>query len=77
MVNKEKLSKMTLSELLTYKETVDVLHNYYDNLAKSTMGDYNDYMKNEYDMAIKEVNKYKDISYAIFEIMKERVEDVL
>lgn len=77
MINKDKINKMSMSELLTYREAAEMLHEYYDNVVKSTIGDYHGYMITEHNEALRETNKYKEILKDIFEIIKKKVDDIV
>ena len=74
--NKAKLRELPLTELLAYREAVQILFSHFDNQAKANTGMYDEYKKEDYAVAMKMAKKYQDIGMLVFEVIKEKVDNI-
>lgn len=74
--NKAKLEELPLTELLAYRDAVEILFSHYDNLAKANTGMYDDYKKEDYAVAMRMAKKYQDLGMLVFEVIKEKVDNI-
>ena len=73
---KAKLKEKNLTELLAYMDAVEMVHMYYDNLAKANEGNYDSIKAVDYAESIKKANEYQKLSKVVFEVIKEKVDEI-
>ena len=71
--NTVKLSEISVVELVSYKKIADLMFEYYDNEAKSFLGDYDDATKARYTESYERQNYFRMIREAVRAEMEERL----
>lgn len=72
---KKDISKISTQDLLTYKNSVEELISYYDNLAQASTGIYADtvFFAKQYDESRKKVETYNKIRLEIISELEKRI----
>lgn len=68
-----KLSEISVGELVSYKKIADLMFEYYDNEAKSFLGDYDEATKARYAESYERQNYFRMIREAVRAEMEERL----
>ena len=68
-----KLSEISVGELVSYKKIADLMFEYYDNEAKSFLGDYDEATKVRYAESYERQNYFRMIREAVRAEMEERL----
>ena len=68
-----KLSEISVGELVSYKKIADLMFEYYDNEAKSFLGDYDEATKARYAESYERQNYFRMIREAVRTEMEERL----
>lgn len=71
--NTVKLSEISVVELVSYKKIADLMFEYYDNEAKSFLGDYDEATKARYTESYERQNYFRMIREAVRAEMEERL----
>lgn len=71
--NTVKLSEISVGELVSYKKMADLMFEYYDNEAKSFLGDYDEATKVRYTESYERQNYFRMIREAVRAEMEERL----
>ena len=75
-MDKGKLRELPLTELLAYKDAVQLVHMYYDNLAKANSGEYDTLKILDYRDAVAKAQEYQKLSMVVFDVIKEKVDEI-
>lgn len=73
---KGELSKMSLSDLMVYKDMAEIVYGYYSNMSQATVGGYTDFTLKDHDTYEAERVKYLKIKDLVFEEIKSRVDAI-
>jgi len=74
--NRAKLRELPLTELLAYRDAVQLVYSHFDNLAKSNAGEYDEIKAADYNDAAKKAGEYQRLLMVVFEIIKEKVDEI-
>lgn len=75
-MKKNAIKSLSLSDLMIYKEAVEMVGEYYDNLAQSHVGEYDDFSVTEKEKAEMMASKYRILNNQCFEEIKRRVDEL-
>lgn len=75
--HKPSIKDMPLGDLMAYKEAANMVFSYYDNMAQSCRGQYDDFIDKAYYEWEKKRSVYEKLEMNIFEEIKKRVDSIL
>jgi hypothetical protein len=73
---KEELSKMSLPDLMSYKEMVETVYEYYSNMSQATVGGYTHFTLMDHDLYEAGRTKYLKVQELVFDEIKSRVDAI-